>query len=638
MELDPWKHETLPADLKASIAANVELARDAIVFFTACGSASGYGGHTGGAFDTAPEVCLLRAMFKARPDKFVPIYFDEAGHRVATQYLLSALDGHITPEHLRNYRVGHAGLPGHPELHCTPGVQFSSGRLGQMWPMVNGVAMANPGKIAICLGSDGAQMEGNDSEAARLAVAKNINVKLFIDDNNVTIAGHPQDYLPGYDVQKTLEGHGMTCTNCNGEDLDALYAAMRSMIVADGPRAVIAKRKMCPGIEGVEGECHGHDAIAVAKGVAYLEKRGYTKAVEWLNGPAKKAEKDPQKEYLGTVGSKVGANRAVFGETVVKILAAMPEAERKAKVMCIDSDLEGSTGLKAIHKANPEIFVQSGIMERANFQAAAGWGMHEGRQAIFSTFAAFLEMCVSEITMGRLNYSNVLCHFSHSGVDDMADNTCHFGLNNFYADNGLEEHQASGLYFPADFHQLEKCVNAIFWDQGIRCVFSTRSKLPAILDEAGNAMFGDGYTFVRGKDDIVRKGTVGYVVSFGDALYRALDAVTRLKKEGIDVGLINKAHLNAIDEETMALIGSSSLVLVVEPLNKKSGLGIRMGTWLLERGYSPKYGYIGATKEGCGGLWQHAYHQGYDSGSIQSKVKAMCNELLLSKFAGAALK
>ena len=67
-----------------------------------------------------------------RPDKFVPIHFDEAGHRVATQYLLSALDGAITFPHLKNYRVGHAGLPGHPELHCTPGVKFSSGRLGQV--------------------------------------------------------------------------------------------------------------------------------------------------------------------------------------------------------------------------------------------------------------------------------------------------------------------------------------------------------------------------------------------------------------------------------------------------------------------------------------------------------------------------
>ena len=47
-----------------------------------------------------------------------------------------------------------------------------------MWPMVNGVAIANPGKVAICLGSDGSQMEGNDAEAARLAVAQNLNVKV----------------------------------------------------------------------------------------------------------------------------------------------------------------------------------------------------------------------------------------------------------------------------------------------------------------------------------------------------------------------------------------------------------------------------------------------------------------------------
>jgi transketolase len=113
-----------------------------------------------------------------RPDKFVPIFFDEAGHRVATQYLLSALNGKIPAAHLKNYRVGHAHLPGHPELGCTPGVEFSSGRLGHMWPMVNGVAMANPGKVAICLGSDGSQMEGNDSEAARLAVAQGLNVKV----------------------------------------------------------------------------------------------------------------------------------------------------------------------------------------------------------------------------------------------------------------------------------------------------------------------------------------------------------------------------------------------------------------------------------------------------------------------------
>ena len=80
--------------------------------------------------------------------------------------------------------------------------------------MVNGVAMANPDKIAWCLGSDGAQQEGNDSEAARLAAARNLNVKLVIDDNNVTIAGHPQDYLKGYNVEKTLEVFRRPCVPC----------------------------------------------------------------------------------------------------------------------------------------------------------------------------------------------------------------------------------------------------------------------------------------------------------------------------------------------------------------------------------------------------------------------------------------
>lgn len=76
-------------------------------------------------------------------------------------------------------------------MGLTPGVKFSSGRLGHMWPLVNGVAMADKSRSVFCLGSDGSQQEGNDAEAARLAVAQGLNVKLFIDDNDVTIAYVP---------------------------------------------------------------------------------------------------------------------------------------------------------------------------------------------------------------------------------------------------------------------------------------------------------------------------------------------------------------------------------------------------------------------------------------------------------------
>jgi transketolase len=618
LKLDP-SNPILSDEQRTALKANIQLCRDAIVFFTATGAARGVGGHTGGPYDTVPEVVILDAFFRNAPEQFVPIFFDEAGHRVGTQYLMAALSGELPAEQLMHYRMADSKLPGHPELGLTPGVKFSSGRLGHMWPYVNGVAMANPGKTVFCLGSDGSQQEGNDAEAARLAVAQHLNVKLIIDDNDVTIAGHPSKYLPGFSVTKTLEGHGLKVLSGDGEDIDGLYARLCEAVTTPGPIAVINKRPMCPGIEGLEGSNHGHDVISVKLALQYLEKRGHTAAVEYLNNIEK-----PKQTYtfIGS-GDKWDSNRNVFGDAVVSVLAKMSEAERKAKVMVIDSDLEGSCGLKKIHDAHPEVFIPSGIMERGNLSAAAGFGMEQGKQGIFATFAAFLEMCISEITMARLNYSNLLCHFSHSGIDDMADNTCHFGLNNFFADNGLDDGYETRLYFPADAGQMKACVEAVFNEPGLRFIFSTRSKTPNILDANGNSMYGDGYTFTPGKDEIVREGSAGYIVAFGDALYRALDAVERLKQQGMDVGLINKPTLNVVDEEMMAKIGKSPFVLTVEAFNRKTGLGSRFGSWLLERGYTPKFAYLGTHEEGCGGLWEQYPHQGLDPDGIIAKVKQL---------------
>merc|ERR1711886_18349 len=69
------------------------------------------------------------------------------------------------------------------------------------------------------------------------------------------------------------------------------------------------------------------------------------------------------------------------------------------------------------------------------------------------------------------------------GVDGMADNTCHFGINPMFCDNGLEGQQASPLYFPAEKFQADKMMEKIFWDPGLRFVFSLRSPVPQLLDE-----------------------------------------------------------------------------------------------------------------------------------------------------------
>lgn len=626
LKLDP-KNLTLTDEQKATLQFNIQLCRDAIVFFTALAGAKGLSGHTGGAYDTVPEVCIIRA-FIANGTPIVPQFYDEAGHRVATVYLNSVIEGHMPAEKLLHYREYNQGLPGHPEKYLTPGVDFSSGRLGHMWAFCNGVAIANPGKAVVMLGSDGSQMEGDNAEAARLSVGRKLNVKCLIDDNNVTISGHPQQYMEGYDLSRTLAGYGLQIETVLGEDISSLYTGLCRTFEDDRPRALIIMRKMAPGIEGAEGSPHAHEVLKADVAVKYLQKRldagagdGYAKAIEMLKNA--KAEKNPL-TFKGSSG--VGKNRDDFGKIINEILDGMSEKQRLDSVRVFDNDLMGSQGLHHIAKKHPEIFIEAGIMERGNFSAAAGFGYTKGKQGIYSTFSAFLEMCVSEITMSRLNYANVLAHFSHSGVDDMADNTCHFGINSMFADGGVKPghgEDTTRLYFPADQHQFAACVKKIYHDPGLRFLFSTRSAVPDLLDESGKPLY-QGQSFEPGKDYIVRESKGGgYVVAFGEIVYRALDAIIRLQEQGVKVGLVNKPTLNLYDEEMMKKLAAAPWVLVAEGWNVKTGLGSRFGSELLKRGFKGKYNNIGVHLEGPGGLWQQIPYQGLDSAGIEKAIKAL---------------
>ncbi len=615
--IDPFVGK-ITDEQRAQLKTNIQIVRDSIVFFTAVAGAKGLGGHTGGAYSIVPEVLIADSFMKGSK-KVYPVYFDEGGHRVAIQYAMSAFNGEMPYEKLLQYRAANEGLYGHPEVDPELGVKFASGRLGHMWPFVNGVAKAHPDQVVFMFGSDGSQQEGDDAEAARFAVAQKINVKLAIDDNNVTISGHPADYLPGFDVAKTLAGHGMTTDTGDGEDFDSLFARMVKAVQTDGPVALINKRKMAPGIKGVEGTSSGHDVINAEAATIYLTERGYTAAVEYLKAVKKVSS---GRTYLGCT-KETASNRVEFGNIVNGILEALPKEERVASLLVVDSDLEGSTGLKGIRAKFPEVCINGGVQERGNFSAAAGFGFEKGRQGIFSTFSAFLEMIISEATMARLNEANCICHFSHAGIDDMADNTCHYGINVMLADSGLPQGDKTRLYFPADALQLKRIVETVWKDDGIRYIFTLRSTLPYVLTTGGEKRYGEGYAFVPGKDEVIREGSAGYVVAYGDMLCRALDAVERAREAGLDVGLINKPTLNLVDEDMMKKVGGTKFVLLVESQNVRTGLGSRYGTWLLERGFAPKYAHLGVSRPGAGGLSEHMFHQGIDPDSILAKINQL---------------
>ncbi len=601
---------------REQLKKNIEVVRDSIIFFTALANCKGLGGHTGGAYDIVPEVLIMDGFMKG-DDRFHPVFFDEAGHRVALQYIMAVLNGYADVSSLLHYREFEKGLYGHPERDDQRGVFFSSGRLGHLWSYVNGVAEALTDKVLFLLGSDGSQQEGNDAEAARYAVARNLNIKLMIDDNDVTIAGNPSTYMRGFDIAKTLEGQGMSANTGDGEDVDDLFARIRKSLLHDGPVALVNKRKMAIGVPGIEGLPKGHDVIPVDMAIAYLESKGYPEAVLVLQDMDKPNNGD---EYLGST-KETAKCRDDFGKIICEILGQMDKPEDS--VIVVDSDLEGSCGLHHIRKNYPQVYVSGGIMERNNFSVAAGFGSVSGKQGIYGTFSAFQEMVISEITMARLNNANVIAHFSHAGVDDMADNTSHFGINNFFADHGLGADDTTRLYFPADALQLKAMLETTFNDEGLRFIYTTRSATPFIEKKTGGRFFEQGYSFIPGKDEIIREGTAGYIVSYGEMLYRCLHVVELLAGEGIDIGLINKPTLNVIDREMLARVGNTKMALVVETQNVKTGLGIRYGTWLLENGFTTNYGYLGTHREGQGGLTEQIPYQGLAIEDILAKVRTL---------------
>jgi transketolase len=621
LELDPAA-AALTDDHRATLRHNIQLFRDAIVFVTALAGAKGLAGHTGGPYDTVPELMIVRA-FIAGGAPIVPIFFDEAGHRVATQYLLSVLHGAMPAEKLLHYREFDSELPGHPEKLLTPGVEFSSGRLGHLWAFCNGIAMANPGKAVVLFGSDGSEMEGDNAEAARLAVGKQLNIKILIDDNNSTIAGRPQDYMAGYDLTRTLSGYGLPTETTMGEDLDALFIDLCRAFRDPGPRALVIKRIMAPGIEGGEGDPKSHDALGADLAIEYLRRRGgYDAAIEMLQ--VAPHDTNPQ-TFRGSSGT--GRNRDDFGKIVNEILDGMSEADRIASVKVFDNDLEGSCGLHHIRKKHPEVYVRGGVMERGNYSAAAGFGAVAGKQGIYGTFTAFLEMSISEITMARLNYSNVLAHFSHSGVDYMADNTCHFGLNGLFADGGVKpahSDDTTRLYFPADQHQFAACLKRIFHDPGLRFLFSTRAIVPDILGSDGKPLY-QNQPFSPGTDHMVRSAPPGsgYVVALGETVYRALDAILQLQERGLEVNLVNKSTVNVVDHDMMSKLSSAPFLLVVEGWNVKTGLGSRFGSYLLKAGFRGRYNHLGSYREGAGGQWQQMGHQGLAPAGIIDAIEAL---------------
>jgi transketolase len=211
-----------------------------------------------------------------------------AGHGSALLYSLLYLSGYPLPEgELRRFRQWGALTPGHPEYGLTPGVETTTGPLGQGF--ANGIGMAIAAKMlaarfnregrrlldhriyGIC--SDGDLMEGVASEAASLAGHLGLdNVVYLYDDNRITIDGSTELTF-SEDRAKRFEAYGWFVQQIDGHDHGQIEGALRAAgEEGSRPSLIVARTSIAKGAPTLEGSCETHGAPLGEEEIARMKK------------------------------------------------------------------------------------------------------------------------------------------------------------------------------------------------------------------------------------------------------------------------------------------------------------------------------------------------------------------------------
>jgi len=230
---------------------------------------SAQSGHPGGALSS---VEILTALYfnqmNINPDKPDDENRDRfvlsKGHASAGLYATLAERGFFSKEELKKFRKLGAILQGHPDMKHIPGVDMSSGSLGQGLSVANGMAMASKldkkGYRVYCLVGDGEIQEGQIWEAAMTSSHYKLdNLCLIVDNNNLQIDGEVSKVMSVYPLKEKFESFGFEVFEVNGNDIDELITVFqKAKTVKNKPTAVIAKTTKGRGVSFMENQVGWH--------------------------------------------------------------------------------------------------------------------------------------------------------------------------------------------------------------------------------------------------------------------------------------------------------------------------------------------------------------------------------------------
>ena len=228
-------------------------------------------GHPGGSLSIAELMAYLYNV-EMKVDARNPKWEDRdrfvlsKGHAAPALYATLALKGFFPTEDMKTLRKADSYLQGHPSMKCVPGVDMSTGSLGQGISAAVGMALAakldnKDFRVYTILG-DGEIEEGQVWEAAMFANAKKLdNLVVVVDNNNLQIDGTVEEVNSPYPIPEKFMAFGFNTIEIDGNNLDEIESAFEAAKACKGkPTAIVAKTVKGKGVSYMENQVNWHGA------------------------------------------------------------------------------------------------------------------------------------------------------------------------------------------------------------------------------------------------------------------------------------------------------------------------------------------------------------------------------------------
>ena len=405
-----------------------------------------------------------------------------AGHGSMLHYAVLHLLGYedMTIEQIRNFRQIGSLTPGHPEVDHTPGIETTTGPLGQGISTAVGMALAErmlnarygDGLVdhhTYVIASDGDLMEGISHEAISLAGHLKLSrLIVLFDDNGITIDG-ALDLSESGDQVARFEAAGWNATRIDGHDPEAIAAAIETARASGKPSLIACRTRIGYGAPTKEGTSGSHGAPLGADEIA-----GTRKALGWTHPPFEipadvldawrvaglRAAKD-RAAWQSRLEAAPGELRSAFERaqagslpdnlhaTINAVKKAFSDgkkdmATRKASELVLDAlaetvpelvggsaDLTGSNNTRA--KSQKPVtaedfsgsYIHYGIREHAMAAAMNGMALHRGLIPYGGTFLVFSDYCRPSIRLAALMGRRAIYVFSHDSIGLGEDGPTH---------------------------------------------------------------------------------------------------------------------------------------------------------------------------------------------------------------------